>query len=119
MDSGINSGAFEILTTNNNIILSHILGMFNRFIRSNASVRLEKDFSVYFRVLSAAHVNHASNRRGAVIRDKFCEKNKTYGCPNNSYVKRTGCDEIPIGYFQNQLAFKDKYLLVHIILGYY
>lgn len=120
MDSAINSGAFEISSTNNNVILSHVLGMFNRFIRSNASVRLEKDFSVYFRVLSAAHVNHASNRRGAIIRDKFCDKNKTYGCPfDDSCTKRTGCDEIPIGYFQNKLAFKDKCLLVHIILGYY
>ena len=48
MDSAINSSAFEFGNTNNDIILSHVLGMFNRFIRSNASLRLEKDFSVFF-----------------------------------------------------------------------
>ena len=48
MESAMNSGAFELATTSNDIILSHVLGMFNRFIRSNASLRLEKDFSVYF-----------------------------------------------------------------------
>ena len=71
MESAMNSGAFELATTSNDIILSHVLGMFNRFIRSNASLRLEKDFSVYFRVLSAPHVNDFSNRRGVIIRQNF------------------------------------------------
>lgn len=121
MDSAMNSGAFEISTTSNAVILSHVLGMFNRFIRSNASLRLEKDFSVYFRVLSAAHVNDASNRRGAIIREKFNKKqNYKFGCSEeSSVIKRKGCLEVPIGYTQNPRAFKDECLLTHIVLGYY
>ena len=121
MDSAMNSGAFEISTTSNAVILSHVLGMFNRFIRSNASLRLEKDFSVYFRVLSAAHVNDASNRRGAIIREKFNKKqNYKFGCSEeSSVIKRKGCLEVPIGYTQNPQAFKDECLLTHIVLGYY
>ena len=121
MDSAMNSGAFEISTTSNAVILSHVLGMFNRFIRSNASLRLEKDFSVYFRVLSAAHVNDASNRRGAIIREKFNKKqNYKFGCSEeSSVIKRKGCLEVPIGYSQNPRAFKDECLLTHIVLGYY
>ena len=121
MESAMNSGAFELATTSNDIILSHVLGMFNRFIRSNASLRLEKDFSVYFRVLSAPHVNDSSNRRGEIIRQKFCDKQKhKFGCASEEGPsKRPGCFEIPLGYPQNPTAFKDKCLLVHIILGYY
>ena len=121
MESAMNSGAFELATTSNDIILSHVLGMFNRFICSNASLRLEKDFSVYFRVLSAPHVNDSSNRRGEIIRQKFCDKQKhKFGCASEEGPsKRTGCFEIPLGYPQNPTAFKDKCLLVHIILGYY
>ena len=118
MDSAMNSGAFEISTTSNDVILSHVLGMFNRFIRSNASLRLEKDFSVYFRVLSAAHVNDPSNRRGAIVREKF--KNHKFGCAfEHLQTKRKGCLEVPLGYAQNPMAFKNQCLLVHIILGYY
>lgn len=121
MDSAMNSGAFEISSTTNAIILSHVLGMFNRFIRSNASLRLEKDFSVYFRVLSAAHVNDPLNRRGAIIREKFNKKqNYKFGCTvESSVIKRKGCLEVPIGYSQNPNAFKDECLLTHIVLGYY
>ena len=121
MDSAMNSAAFEISNTSNDIILSHVLGMFNRFIRSNASLRLEKDFSVYFRVLSRAHVNDSSNRRGAIVREKFCKNKKhKFGCASdNGSCKRKGCFEIPIGYSQKPNAFKDKCLLVHVILGYY
>ena len=121
MDSAMNSSAFEISTTSNDIILSHVLGMFNRFIRSNASLRLEKDFSVYFRVLSKAHVNDPSNRRGAIVREKFCKNKKhKFGCASETgSCKRAGCFEIPIGYAQKPNAFKDKCLLAHIILGYY
>ena len=121
MESAMNSSAFEISTTSNHIILSHVLGMFNRFIRSNASLRLEKDFSVYFRVLSRAHVNDPSNRRGAIIREKFCKNKKhKFGCASDSGpCKRSGCFEIPIGYPQKPDAFKDKCLLLHIILGHY
>jgi hypothetical protein len=40
MVSAMNSPAFEISNTSNQIILSHVLSMFNRFIRSIASLRL-------------------------------------------------------------------------------
>jgi hypothetical protein len=110
MDSVMNSPAFEISNTSNQIILSNFLGIFNRFFRSNASLRLQKDFSVYFCVLSAAHVNDPTNKRGDIARKHFSERQRQkLGCASESeteIISRSGYFEIPLGYpFKNLSKF--------------
>jgi hypothetical protein len=110
MVNALNSGAFSLQNDSTKKILSFALNLFNSFVNSQAEVRLNEGFQVYFKVLSYAHFQDPSNRRKTYTR--------TLGCKTDDF-KMSGCVEIPDGFPENRAAFVNKCLLTSVILGFY
>jgi len=106
MVSSINSGAIEMHKDSVSDILNYTMAMFNRFLQSNAELRLEDSFQIYFKVLSLDHVKYPNHRRGP---------NAILGCKTDTTVP--GTLDFEIGYENNPEIFKDMCLLTSIILG--
>lgn len=79
MINALNSGAFELQTDEMKGMVNYVMNMFNRFINSNETMRLDKTFSVYFKVLSMDHVNYPYHRRS---------RRAIVGCHNPSSISR-------------------------------
>jgi len=80
MQSSINSGAIELHRDSVEDIVNHTISMFSRFLQSNAELRLENSFQIYFKVLSLGHVQYPHHRRGPVT---------VLGCKQNSTIPGT------------------------------
>ena len=77
MVNALNSGAFELQKKEMKGMVNYVMNMFNRFINSNETMRLDESFSVYFKVLSMPHVKYPYHRRKAIV-----------GCHNSSCISR-------------------------------
>lgn len=103
MQSALNSGGFELHGNQPENMVNYSLNMLNRFLNSNATMKLDNSFCVYFKVLSVQHVNYAYHRRGPLM---------IVGCEGQSNTP--GTLEIEA---QRNDYLMDKCLLTHIILG--
>jgi len=106
MQSAINSGAIELHKEPLNDIANYTLSMFNRFLQSNAELRLEDSFKIYFKVLSLEHVNYQNHRRGPLA---------VLGCKNNKFIP--GTLEFSNGFCDQPNVFENMCLLTSVILG--
>ena len=106
MQSALNSGGFELHGNQPQNMVNYALNMLNRFLNSNATIKLDDSFCVYFKVLSVQHVNYAFHRRGPLM---------IVGC-NNSDQNTPGKIEVDVS-LQENIEFVNKCLLTHIILG--
>ena len=111
MVNALNSGAFSLQGDSTNKILSFALNLFNSFVNSQAEVRLNEGFQVYFKVLSYAHVQDPNNRRKT-------PNARTLGCKTDN-LEMNGCLEIDDGFPGDEFAFVNKCLLTSVILGFY
>ncbi len=111
MINALNSGAFSLQGDSTKKILSFALNLFNSFVNSQAEVRLNEGFQVYFKVLSYAHYQDPNHRRKT-------QPARTLGCKTDSF-QMSGCVEVPDGFPGNETAFVNKCLLTSIILSYY
>lgn len=103
MQSALNSGGFELHGNQPENMVNYSLNMLNRFLNSNATLKLDNSFCVYFKVLSVQHVNYAFHRRGPLM---------IVGCDGQSNTP--GTLEIDIDGSEDLM---NKCLLTHIILG--
>ena len=62
-DKELRSGAFELQAHEMTTMVNYAMNMFNRFVNSHETMRLDKSFEVYFKILSTEHVNYPKNRR--------------------------------------------------------
>ena len=62
-ENEIRSGAFELQAHEMETMVNYAMNMFNRFVNSHETMRLDKSFEVYFKILSTEHVNYPKNRR--------------------------------------------------------
>ena len=111
MVNALNSGAFSLQSDSTKKILSFALNLFNSFVNSQAEVRLNEGFQVYFKVLSYAHYQDPNHRRKT-------QPVRTLGCKTDNF-EISGCAELSDGFPNNETAFVDKCLLTSIILGHY
>lgn len=103
MQSSINSGGFELQANEPQKMVNYALNMLNRFLNSNASLRLDNSFCIYFKVLSVQHVNYAFHRRGPLM---------VVGCQGGENTPGTLEFNTPDDEF-----FQNKCLIMHIALG--
>jgi hypothetical protein len=103
MQSALNSGGFELHGNQPENMVNYSLNMLNRFLNSNATLKLDNSFCVYFKVLSVQHVNYAFHRRGPLM---------IVGCEGQSNTP--GTLEIDT---EGATELMNKCLLTHIILG--
>ena len=109
MLNALRSGAFDLHQSDNSSILHFVLNMFNRFINSNASLRLNSGFRVYFKTFSYNHVMWSqTRRRTGPVRHRLGQFDT--GC-----VYKNGCVEL-LPKFQEH--FKDLCLPVSVILAF-
>jgi len=106
MQSSINSGAIELHQETVKDVMNYTISMFNRFLRSNAEIRLEDSFKMYFKVLSLKHVKYPHHRRGP---------NAVLGCKNN--VTIPGTLDFFNGFDDEPKVFENLCLLTSVILG--
>jgi hypothetical protein len=118
MINALNSGGF-LLSDKSNEIVDRILGILFQYLNSDQNLDLELNdtFKVYLNVLSVDHVNYQrqSNRNPQTNRRK-----KHYGSAKNGKKKMTKdawAIDVPDGYEYHPNAFKNKCLLICIILG--
>ena len=111
MVNALNSGAFSLQHDTTDKILSFALNLFNSFVNSQAEVKLNEGFQVYFKVLSYAHYQDPNHRRKTQLA-------RTLGCKTDDF-NMTGCVEVPDGFPANKTAFVNKCLLTSVILSYY
>lgn len=105
MQSALNSGGFELHGNQPQNMVNYALNMLNRFLNSNATLKLDDSFCVYFKVLSVQHVNYTFHRRGPLM---------VVGCEGNS--TSPGTLEIDVSQ-QDCVELINKCLLTHVILG--
>jgi len=108
MQSAINSGAIELHKESINEIVDYTLAMFNRFLQSNAELRLEDSFKIYFKVLSLDHVTYPHHRRGPTA---------VLGCKKEQTIP--GTLDCALGYDKTPNAFVNLCLLTSVILGHH
>jgi len=106
MQSAINSGAIELHHGSVAEILDYTISMFNRFLQSNAELRLDESFQIYFKVLSLPHVKYPHNRRGPTA---------VLGCKRNTFIP--GTLDFEIGFNDQPSIFQNMCLLTSTILG--
>jgi hypothetical protein len=106
MQSALNSGGFELHGNQPQNMVNYALNMLNRFLNSNATLKLDDSFCVYFKVLSVQHVNYAFHRRGPLM---------VVGCDDNSPIA-PGIWEINSN-LQEEHELVNKCLLTHVVLG--
>lgn len=106
MQSALNSGGFELHGNQPQNMVNYALNMLNRFLNSNATIKLDDSFCVYFKVLSVQHVNYAFHRRGPLM---------VVGCSDGNQ-NTPGTIELDVSLEEN-VEFVNKCLLTHIILG--
>ena len=111
MLNALNSGAFSLQSDTTDKILSFALNLFNSFVNSQAEVRLNDGFQVYFKVLSYAHYLDPNHRRKT-------QPARTLGCKTDNF-KMYGCAEVSDGFPENETAFVNKCLLTSVILSHY
>jgi len=107
--SAINSSAVELQTSDTQKMIEYVFSLFNRFINSNDTIRLDESFSVYFKVLSMDHVNVSKHRR---------KPNVVVGALNEARIRNQGTISISSGYPKNPIAFVNKCLLTSVIMGH-
>lgn len=115
--SALNGGAFELQNDDMSKMVDYALTMLARFLNSNAELRLDESFTVYFKVLSVAHVNYPYHRR---------KQRPVLGCRSSratinsmgKAIKRPGCLDFPDGYPSQPTAFKNKCLLTALLAGH-
>lgn len=112
MTSALNSGAFSLQEESSKTILSYALNLFNRFVNSNADVKLNQGFKVYFKVLSYNHYLWPKTRVKPV------RPKKTFGCKSDDF-RIKGCVDIPLGFDNQPEVFLNKCLLTSVILAFY
>lgn len=110
--SAINSSAVELQSSNTQRMVDYIFSLFNRFINSNQTMRLDQSFTVYFKVLSMDHVNHGKHKRKRTL---------VVGASleADEIIFNPGTSEVGSGYPKNPNAFVNKCLLTSIILGHF
>jgi hypothetical protein len=110
MINALNSGAFQLQTEEMKGMVNYVMNMFNRFINSNETMRLDKSFSVYFKVLSMDHVNYPHHRRKAIV-----------GCHNPSCIsrKRKGWQIIKVWLKLDLIRGFSTFLLVYNLMKFY
>ena len=112
----IRSAVHVIQSNDTKQMVNHIMSDFNRYINSNETVPLEESsFEVYFKVLSQVHVNYPKHRRTAApVRNTVGHKGDGI-----KYIYKGGLIDIPEGSLKDPAAFKDKCVLVSVMLGYF
>lgn len=103
MTSAIQSGAFQLGKNQANNMVHYSMNMLNNFLNSAENLRLDDSFIIYFKTVSAEHVNYKKHRRGPVV------------------LLGAGSDESLPGQLNIRQSldsfFKDKCILSHIVLG--
>jgi len=114
MQSALNSGGFELQSNQSQNMVNYALNMLNRFLNSNATLKLDNSFCVYFKVLSVQHVNHVHHRRGPLM---------IVGCGDDVTTSSAASDSNSPGTLEMNISSEDdaeflnKCLLTHVILG--
>ena len=108
--SAINSSAVELQTSNTQKMVDYVFSLFNRFINSNQTLRLDETFTVFFKVLSMDHVNVANHKRKRTL---------VVGSRDDKKIFNPGTTEVENGYPKNLIAFVNKCLLTSVILGFF
>jgi len=109
-DSAINSSAVELQSSSTKNMIEYIFSLFNRFINSNETMRLDASFTVYFKVLSMGHVNVPNHRR---------RRTRVLGSTDESQIFNQGTIDIACGYPKNPVAFVNKCLLTSAVMGHF
>lgn len=109
-DGAINSSAVELQSSNTQKMVDYVFGLFNHFINSNSTIRLDESFKVYFLVLSMENVNSTNHKRKKAI---------VVGALDGNAVRNQGTIEVCAGYPKNPIAFVNKCLLTSVLLGFF
>ena len=123
MINGLNTGGFDIQESGTEIV-ERLLKMLEQFLVSNQTLKLDKTFKVYLKVLSIAHMKYQKNAKKRVNRKRtkeFYKRKKTYGSRQKPMKKFNyfWAVDVPDNYPKapHLNVFKDKCLLTSTILG--
>lgn len=90
MTNGINSGSFRLQSVQTDNLVESVLNMFEMYVNSDSTLRLDNSFKCYFRILSIPHVQFAKHRRKAIPQPESapsrlgCRLNRSFLITDNS-----------------------------------
>lgn len=91
MTDSINSGSFRLQSVQTEQLVQDVLNMFENYVNSDSTIRMDSSFRCFFRVLSIPHVQYTKHRRKTVPKPEAripprlgCRLGRTFPIGKNS-----------------------------------